>query len=165
MRSIGHVESLWRYPVKSMRGQEIREAFLGFAGVYGDRLYAFHDAAAAKGFPFFTARQQETMLLYEPRFRYPDHAAGPPNLAEAEGIADRLALSGITPVYAGAADLMVDVAAPSGKVFAIDDPALIAALSEGSTDRIPFPFSDRACRDRLPTGLAVLGAKRTTACT
>ena len=34
METIGHVESLWRYPVKSMRGQEIAQIFLGFAGVY-----------------------------------------------------------------------------------------------------------------------------------
>jgi MOSC domain-containing protein len=40
MSMIGNVESLWRYPVKSMRGQELDTAYLGFAGVYGDRLYA-----------------------------------------------------------------------------------------------------------------------------
>ena len=32
---VGTVESLWRYPVKSMRGEELQEAFIGFAGVYG----------------------------------------------------------------------------------------------------------------------------------
>jgi uncharacterized protein len=36
MAIIGKVESLWRYPVKSMRGEELSEAFVGFAGVYGD---------------------------------------------------------------------------------------------------------------------------------
>jgi uncharacterized protein YcbX len=39
--AIGTVESLWRYPVKSMRGEELSEAFISFAGVYGDRLCAF----------------------------------------------------------------------------------------------------------------------------
>ena len=38
MELIGTVESLWRYPVKSMRGEELQEAFVGFSGVYGDRL-------------------------------------------------------------------------------------------------------------------------------
>ena len=28
MEVLGHVESLWRYPVKSMRGEELEEAFL-----------------------------------------------------------------------------------------------------------------------------------------
>jgi len=57
MAVIGKVESLWRYPVKSMRGEELHEAFIGFAGVYGDRLFAFRSAARPKkrgetqGFP------------------------------------------------------------------------------------------------------------------
>jgi uncharacterized protein YcbX len=38
MSLVGKVESLWRYPVKSMRGAELEEAFFGFSGVYGDRL-------------------------------------------------------------------------------------------------------------------------------
>ncbi len=41
MKVVGKVESLWRYPVKSMRGEELQEAFVGFAGVYGDRLTPF----------------------------------------------------------------------------------------------------------------------------
>jgi hypothetical protein len=51
MELIGTVESLWRYPVKSMRGEALQEAFVGFPGVYGDRLYAFRSSAAPKGFP------------------------------------------------------------------------------------------------------------------
>ena len=37
MSVVGHVESVWRYPVKSMRGEKVASAFVGFAGVYGDR--------------------------------------------------------------------------------------------------------------------------------
>ena len=44
MSIVGKVESLWRYPVKSMRGERLDEAFVGFAGVYGDRLFAFRHA-------------------------------------------------------------------------------------------------------------------------
>ncbi len=51
MSLVGKVESLWRYPIKSMRGEELEEAFVGFSGVYGDRLYAFKSSAAPKGFP------------------------------------------------------------------------------------------------------------------
>ena len=40
MSVVGTVESLWRYPVKSMRGEELDEMFAGYAGVYGDRLFA-----------------------------------------------------------------------------------------------------------------------------
>ena len=150
MGNIGHVESLWRYPVKSMRGEQIAEAFLGFAGVYGDRLYAFRDAAAQKGFPFLTGREQEGMLLYQPRFRHPDRAVGPPNLAEAESMAP-----GITPVYGSPADLMVDIEAPSGQVLAVDDPTLLAMLSEGLDERhsLTLQRSERALTDCRPVSL------------
>jgi uncharacterized protein YcbX len=61
---VGRVESLWRYPVKSMRGEELPQAFVGFAGVCGDRFYAFRNSAAPKGFPYVTGRQRTDMLLY-----------------------------------------------------------------------------------------------------
>ena len=155
MGKIGHVESLWRYPVKSMRGQEIPEAFLGFAGVYGDRRYAFRDVAARVGFPFLTGRQQEAMLLYQPRFRYPDRAAEPPNLAEAESIARKLGMSSITPIYASAADLMVDVETPSGDVLAVDDPALSTMLSAGldQSHTLSLHQSERATTDCRPVSI------------
>ena len=41
MSIVGTVDSLWRYPVKSMRGEELAQAFIGFSGIYGDRLFAF----------------------------------------------------------------------------------------------------------------------------
>lgn len=71
MSTVGRIESLWRYPVKSMRGEELQEAFMGFSGVYGDRLYAFHSSAAPKGFPYLTGREQEQLLLYRPAYRHP----------------------------------------------------------------------------------------------
>jgi uncharacterized protein YcbX len=57
MGIIGQVESVWRYPVKSMRGEAMVEIFAGFSGVYGDRLYAFKSSAAPVGFPYFTGRE------------------------------------------------------------------------------------------------------------
>ena len=51
MSVVGRVDSLWRYPVKSMRGEELEEAFVGFPGVYGDRSFAFRSSASPKGFP------------------------------------------------------------------------------------------------------------------
>ena len=87
MSIVGRIDSLWRYPVKSMRGEELDEAFVGFSGVYGDRLFAFKSSGCPKGFPYLTGREQREMLLYRPRFRHPDKAAKPANLAEAEALA------------------------------------------------------------------------------
>jgi len=51
MSTIGKVDSVWRYPVKSMRGEELDQAFVGFSGVYGDRLFAFASSASPKDSP------------------------------------------------------------------------------------------------------------------
>ena len=150
MSVIGHVDSLWRYPVKSMRGEELEEAFVGFSGVYGDRLFAFRSTARPKGFPYLTGREQEELLLYRPRFRDPQQAAKPPNLAEAETIAP-----GLNPVFADPADLAVEVETPSGEVLGVDDPALIRMLGERMRDghTLILLRSERAMTDCRPVSL------------
>src|SRR5437899_13053065 len=84
MSIIGKVDSLWRYPVKSMRGQELDEAFAGFSGVYGDRFFAFKSSPSPRGFPYLTAREQRRLLQYRPHFRNPDKAPRPIHLSEPE---------------------------------------------------------------------------------
>jgi uncharacterized protein YcbX len=150
MSIVGQVESLWRYPVKSMRGEELAEAFVGFSGVYGDRIFAFKSSARPVGFPYLTGREQEELLLYRPRFRHPDQAAKPPNLAEAESIAP-----GLTPLFADPAELAVEVATPSGEVLAVDDPALIRVLAERMRDghTLTLLRSVRAMTDCRPVSL------------
>src|SRR5256885_6588961 len=120
---IGIVDSLWRYPVKSMRGEELEELFAGYAGVYGDRLFAFESSASPKGFPFFTGRDQRQMIRYRARFRNPETAARPVNLDEAVKLSPNL-----NPISADASELMVDVETPDGETFAIDDLTLIDNL-------------------------------------
>ena len=150
MQTVGHVESLWRYPVKSMRGEELKQAYVGFPGLYGDRLYAFHSSAAPKGFPYLTGREQEQMLLYRPVFRDLEHMSKPANLAEAEAIGP-----GLTPVYAEAAASMLDVETPAGEKLAIDDPRLIDRLRQGIRDRHELALlrCDRAMTDCRPISL------------
>src|SRR6476646_7001063 len=126
MPIIGKVDSLWRYPVKSMRGEEMEELFAGYAGVYGDRLFAFKTSEGPKGFPYFTGREQRQMIRYRARFRHPDKAARPVNLPEAETLSPL-----INPVSATPAELTVDVETPDGKTFAIDDPVLIETIRKG----------------------------------
>src|SRR5262249_12789188 len=150
MPTIGKVESLWRYPVKSMRGEQICEAFVGFAGVYGDRLFAFKSTARPSGFPYLTGREQANMLLYQPRFRHPEKASKPPNLVDAEGIEP-----GLNPIFADPADLAVDVEAPSGEVLSVDDPTLIRRLVEGSGEghSLTLLRSERSMTDCRPVSL------------
>ena len=150
MSAIGTVESLWRYPVKSMRGEELDEVFAGFSGVYGDRLFAFSSSASPKGFPFLTGREQRQMLRYRPRFRHPEKAARPINQAEAEKLPP-----GVTPLYAAPDDLMLDVETPTGDALAIDDSALIEALRQGidAKHQLTLLRSERALTDCRPLSI------------
>src|SRR5207248_8736240 len=118
MSTIGTVESLWRYPVKSMRGEELEELFAGYAGVYGDRLFSFESSISPRGFPFFTGREQRQMIRHHARFRNPEQAAWPVNLGAAEKLG-----SGLNPISANESELMVDVETSDGKTFAINEPA------------------------------------------
>ena len=153
MTIVGRIDSLWRYPVKSMRGERLAEAFVGFPGLYGDRLYAVRSAAQPEGFPYLTGREHEQMLLYRPHFRHADKAARPANLAAAEAMAP-----GITPVYADPADLAVDVETPSGEVLAVDDPALLGRLGEAAS--LTLLRSERALTDCRPVSLFSLQTAR-----
>jgi uncharacterized protein YcbX len=153
MTTIGTVESLWRYPVKSMRGEETPELFMGFSGIYGDRCYAFKNSAARKGFPYLNANVQQQMLLYSPQFRYPERASKPPNLTEAASIAP-----GVNPANGAAEDMVLDIVTPSGEIVSVDDPALIKQLGEGLSEKnqLKLVRSDRALTDCRPVSLISL---------
>jgi uncharacterized protein YcbX len=45
---LGKVASLWRYPVKSMQGEELSEVEVTLHGLLGDRVYALIDVAEGK---------------------------------------------------------------------------------------------------------------------
>jgi len=157
MTTIGTVESLWRYPVKSMRGAEMPEVFMGFSGIYGDRCYAFKNSAARKGFPYLNANVQQQMLLYRPQFRYPERASQPPNLTEATSIAP-----GVTPANGDAEDMILDIITPSGETVSVDDPSLLKLLGEGISEKnqLKLVRSDRALTDCRPVSLISLSTVR-----
>jgi uncharacterized protein YcbX len=46
--TVGTVEELWRFPVKSMLGERLSSAELGEAGIVGDRAYAIRDKVSGK---------------------------------------------------------------------------------------------------------------------
>ncbi len=155
MSIVGKIDSLWRYPVKSMRGEELDEAFAGFSGIYGDRLFAFKSSASPKGFPYLTAREQQRLLQYRPHFRDPDKAARPINLAEAESM-------GANPVSADPSELMVDVETPDGRTLAIDDPALTDVVRAGIDQKhqLTLMRSERAMTDCRPVSIFSLQSAR-----
>ncbi len=64
---IGHVEAIFRYPVKSMRaGEQLEAARLGWHGIDGDRRLAFRRTDNHSGFPWLSASKLPDLLLFAP---------------------------------------------------------------------------------------------------
>lgn len=64
MQSVGTIQQLTRYPVKSMQGETLSSAALTLQGFAEDRRYAFVQAANRSSFPWFTARELPELLYY-----------------------------------------------------------------------------------------------------
>ena len=66
---IGHVEAIFLYPVKSMGGERLEAANLGWHGLDGDRRLAFRRIDDRGGFPWLSASQLPDLLLFAPQRR------------------------------------------------------------------------------------------------
>jgi uncharacterized protein len=106
MTVVGRVAGLWRYPVKSMAGEELDGAEVSWHGLAGDRRWAFIRAGQVRsGFPWLTIREHPELARYRPRFTEPDR----PDASRAR------------------------VQTPSGAELDVADPALAAELGPGVT--------------------------------
>lgn len=122
MKSLGTVVGLWRYPVKSMGEEALREADVSWHGIAGDRRWAFvRGGVARSGFPWLTIRELPEMGQYRPGFIHPDKPDASPTR----------------------------VRTPSGAEFDVVDPALAEALghearvikqNRGVFDTFPLSF-------------------------
>jgi MOSC domain-containing protein len=63
---IGHVEAIFRYPVKSMSGERLEVAELGWHGLEGDRRLAFQRIEDRSGFPWLSASKLPDLVLFAP---------------------------------------------------------------------------------------------------
>jgi uncharacterized protein YcbX len=66
---IGQIEAIFRYPVKSMRGEPLEGATLGWHGLEGDRRLAFRRLDERGGFPWLTASKLPDLILFNPQRR------------------------------------------------------------------------------------------------
>jgi len=133
-----------------MPGESLPEAYVGFGGVLGDRLYAVHHAGAPKAFPFLTARSRKEMLRFRPRFRRPELTLVPDNLTDAETRGP-----GLTPLFPSSDDLALEIEAPNGKTLSASDPALLGLIGgdQINTSDLTIIRSDCAITDCRPLSL------------
>jgi uncharacterized protein YcbX len=66
---VGEVAALFRYPVKSMSGEPLEVADLGWHGLDGDRRLAFRRVDDRSGFPWLTAVKLPELILFVPQRR------------------------------------------------------------------------------------------------
>jgi uncharacterized protein len=81
---IGRIEAIFRYPVKSMRGEQVVSAQLGWRGVEGDRRFALRRIGAPGNFPWLTAGKFAALMQYAPVRREAGEGA-PTHVATPEG--------------------------------------------------------------------------------
>ena len=66
MTEIGRVRAIYRYPVKSMAGELMTSAELGWHGREGDRRLAFRRSGVVTGMPWLTAGKLPSLVTYVP---------------------------------------------------------------------------------------------------
>ena len=66
---LGHVDAIFRYPVKSMGGERLEAANLGWHGLDGDRRLAFRRMDVRSDFPWLSASKLPDLVLFAPHRR------------------------------------------------------------------------------------------------
>lgn len=85
--SVGVIERLWRYPIKSTGGERLRSVAVDERGLVGDRLYAVRDGEGKFGSGKNTRRFRRMDGLLQLSSRYPRGTAeqGPAELLDPHG--------------------------------------------------------------------------------
>lgn len=129
---IGTVRLVRRFPVKGMSGEELDEVFVTFAGLIGDRVYAFLDPKNTTDFPWMTPRIWPGMLLLKPKFISPPVA---------------------NDVRPSQENYSVQVTLPDGVTHNISDSPLHEYLEKHFARPIVRRFSERSMHDARPVSV------------
>jgi uncharacterized protein len=148
MDQLGTLETISRYPVKSMAGEELEQAFVGYSGMMGDRIYAFVRADGPKGFPWHTGRDQADLLLFHPRFRETEAVSVPADIEVSFGFAP-----GVNPLFPPDSAFEVDVATPDGRVLPVRSMELATELEHRNSHAVSLRFSERSLYDCRPISI------------
>jgi hypothetical protein len=85
LTEIGQVEAIFRYPVKSMGGERLEVADLGWHGLEGDRRLAFRRKNDRSEFPWLTAGKLPDLVRYAPLRRDGDQDDLPTDIRTPDG--------------------------------------------------------------------------------
>jgi uncharacterized protein YcbX len=82
---IGQIAAILRYPVKSMRGESLDQATLGWHGLAGDRRLALRRLDERSGFPWLTASKFPDLIRFTPQRREGTNGGPPSHVRTPEG--------------------------------------------------------------------------------
>mgnify|MGYP001157342903 FL=1 len=152
---LGTIESIWRYPVKGMRGEEIPYTYTAFTGLMGDRVYGVVAADGSPGHPWHTGRNQEEFILYSPSYKSDQDLLLPQNL---DATYSEWA-PGIDPIYPDTNAFKVSVKTPDGVTYDdIEDPVFIKDLEKITDRSLRVHVTQRGQFDARPVSLISLSA-------
>ncbi len=146
MKRIGKLESVWRYPVKSMRGEQIDDVFVAYTGVMGDRIYALSAADAPPEFPWHTNREQEEFVLFQPRYRNHRNTLKPAAMEAAFAEA-------LNPPYPQASAFALDVEQPDGSIYDVQSPEFLVSLRDKSAGELSLHYTQKNAVDCRPVSI------------
>jgi len=152
---IGTIDSVWRYPVKGMRGEEVPHIYTAYTGLMGDRIYGVVAADGDPGHPWHTARNQEEFVLYKASYESSEELLLPKNLDATYSEWE----PGIDPLYPDADAFKVSVETPDGVTYDdIEDPAFVADLEKLTGRSLRIHTTQRGIFDARPISLFSLSA-------
>ncbi len=152
---IGRIESVWRYPVKGMRGEEVPYVYTAYTGVMGDRIYGVVAADGDPGHPWHTGRDQEEFLLYKASYESSEELLLPKNLDASYSEWE----PGIDPLYPDADAFKVNVVTPEGVTYDdIENSAFIADLEKLTGRSLRIHVTQRGIFDARPLSIISLSA-------
>jgi uncharacterized protein YcbX len=150
---LGHICAIFRYPIKSMAGEKLDSARIGWHGIEGDRRLAFRRLADRGAFPWLTASRLPELLLYEPVGRQdkteqqlPTHIRTPDG--REYGITDEALLKEIATRHRGDVELM-------HLSHGIFDEAAISAITLGTIQSISREAGHDADMRRFRANLVI----------
>ncbi len=148
---LGTVSSLWRYPVKSMRGEAVDAAEVTSRGIVGDRAYALIDADTGKVVSAKSPRKWGALLEFTATFVEPPEGAArlpPLNITLPDGTAVRSDQANVHQVLSRALGRPVTLVAAGVGQAAVFEEFRPAAAGWGPDDVV----TDQAMALAAPAG-------------
>jgi uncharacterized protein YcbX len=145
-RSVGTVVALWRYPVKSMQGEELNASEITERGLLGDRACALVDAATSKVVSAKNPKKWPHLFDFRAAFAEPPRAG-----AALPGV--RVTLPDGRMIHSGKGDTDQSLSSALGRPVALHSAAPTApVLEEYWPDMEELPHRDTVTDEKLPAG-------------